>query len=258
MTDFELTKVKSPILHIPTVLGAVVLTYNLPGVDSGLKLNGDVISDIFFGDIRTWNDPKIQALNPDKKLPNLPLLVVHRTDGSGTTYVFTDYLSKVSRRWKTKVGTGKAVSWPTGSGSKGNEGVSAKVKQLIGAIGYVELSYAIENRLAYANIKNKSANYVAPSIDSVSLAADTSIPNDYRVSITDSSGVNAYPISAFTYLLVYREQRDGNSGEALVSFLRWAMNDGQKMVSELHYAPLPTSLVQRLQKTIQEIQVVQK
>ncbi len=256
MSDYELTSVKEPILHIPATLGGVILAYNAPEVGEGLKLTGPVIADIFRGEITKWNDPKIAALNPDKKLPNADIVVAHRSDGSGTSYVFTDYLSKVSNGWKVKVGTGKSVSWPVGLGGKGNEGVTGLIKQTPGSMGYIELGYALQNKISFANVQNKAGAFVTPSIESVSAAAaGAQIPSDYRVSITNADGKEAYPISSFTYLLVYKKQSDVAKGKALVDFLKWAIHDGQKMAPGLFYSPLPTSLITRLEQTISQITV---
>ncbi len=255
MSDFEETSLSQPILHIPTVLGAVVLAYNQPAAGAGLKLSGAVIADIFLEHITKWNDPRIVALNPDKTLPDQPIVVAHRSDGSGTSYVFTDYLSKVSREWKAKIGTGKSVSWPTGLGGKGNEGVTGVIQQTPGALGFIELGYALQNKISFASVQNKSGNFITPSIDSTSAAADgVKIPVDYRVSLTDAAGQNAYPISSLTYLLVYKKQQDAAKGKALVNFIKWALHEGQKTAPSLYYAPLPQSLVDRLDKTVEQIQ----
>ena len=254
LSDYEMTNLKAPIVHIPTVLGGVVLAYNNPEIGGALKLSGSVIADIFMGTVKKWNDPKIAALNPVITLPNSAILVVHRSDGSGTTYVFTDYLTKVSRAWKMKVGTNKSVSWPVGLGAKGNEGVTGLVKEMPGSIGYIELGYAMQNKIPVASLQNKSGNFVAPSIESISAAAaGTSMPADYRVSLTDPSGVQAYPISSFTYLLIYKNQADPMKGKALTDFLKWAIHDGQKMAAPLYYSPLPASVIGKLDKTILEI-----
>ncbi len=256
MSDYELTLVKEPSVHIPTVLGAVVVSYNLPEAGTDLKLTGPVIADIFLGNITKWNDPKIAAVNSGKSLPDTPIVVAHRSDGSGTSYVFTDYLSKISHTWKGKVGTGKSVSWPAGLGGKGNEGVTGLIKQTPGSIGYIELGYALQNKLPYASVQNKAGNFVEPSIDSVSAAAaGVKIPDDYRVSITDSDGKDAYPISSFTYLLIYKKQGDALKGKALVDFLKWEMNSGQKMAPGLFYSPLPESVASKVNQTISQITV---
>jgi len=256
MSDYEMTLVKAPLVHIPTVLGAVVLAYNLPEIGEDLKLTGENVADIFLGNITKWNDPKIAAVNPGKNLPDTVIVVAHRSDGSGTSYVFTDYLSKVSHTWKGKVGTGKSVNWPAGLGGKGNEGVTGLIKQTPGSIGYIELGYALQNKIPFASVKNKSGDFIKPSIESVSAAAaGVKLPEDYRVSITDADGKDAYPISAFTYLLVYKKQADAVKGKALVDFLKWAMHEGQKAAPALYYSPLPEAVGSRVDQTIAQISV---
>jgi phosphate transport system substrate-binding protein len=257
MSDAELAKAKGgAILHVPTAMGAVVITYNLPEVPQPLKLTGEVIAAIYQGQITRWNDARIAALNPGANLPATDILVVHRSDGSGTSYVFTDYLAAVSPAWAAKPGKGKEVQWPTGLGAKGNEGVAGQVKQSPGAIGYTELAYAKQNKLATALLRNAAGQYVAPSIASVTAAAAgaaASFPagTDYRVSIVNAAGAGAYPISSFTWILVYQKQADAEKGKKLVAFLRWALSDGQALEAPLDYAPLPDAmrgaLVQRLQ-----------
>ncbi len=253
------------ILHIPETLGAVVVVYNLPGVEEKLRLSGDVIADIYLGRITRWNDPRIAELNPGVELPDEQIVVVHRSDGSGTTFVFSDYLSAVSQDWEREVGRGKSLSWPLGLGGKGNEGVSGLVKQNPYSIGYVELAYAVQNRLSYALIKNRAGRFVEPSIESVSAAAAgaaSSLPRGDEswegVSIVNAPGEDAYPISSFSYLLVYRELSviPGMSeakARALVDFLWWAVHDGQKYAPELHYAPLPEEVVRLNEETIKLI-----
>lgn len=254
MTDEQLAKATSPVLHIPTVLGAVVLTYNLPETGAGLQLPADVIADIFLGKITQWNDKRISDANPKLKLPATAVLVAHRSDGSGTSNIFTDYLSKISPEWKSRVGTGTAVNWPAGLGGKGNEGVTGLIKQTPGAIGYVELIYAANNKLPVAVLKNKAGSWVVPSPKSVTAAADSAIksmPDDFRVSITDAAGKDAYPISGFTYLLVSKDMKAmGAKGKAMVKFLKWSMQDGQKNAEPLDYAPLPKSLVKKVEAKI--------
>ena len=246
MTDEQLAAAKGgPIMHVPTVMGAVVLTYNVEGVKTGLKLTPDVIADIFTGRIVKWNDGAIAKANPGVELPPRDIVVVHRSDGSGTSYIFTDYLSKVSANWRDKVGRGTAVSWPVGLGGKGNEGVTGLVKQTPFSIGYVELIYALSNDLPYASVKNKSGEFVKPSLESVTAAAAgvaADMPEDFRVSITDAPGPAAYPISGMTWLLVYEKQKDAEKGQKLVGFLNWMLGDGQKQASDLHYAPLPPAV----------------
>jgi phosphate transport system substrate-binding protein len=253
MSDQNLAKAPGKILHIPTVAGADVVTYNLPG-QPRLRLDGPAIADIFLGKITEWNDPRIMALNPGTTLPASDIVVVHRSDGSGTTYIFTDFLSKISPEWKNKVGQSTAVKWPTGLGAKGNEGVTGQVKQMPGAIGYIELVYAIQNDMPFADVKNAAGNYIAPSIKSVTAALDTAeIPEDFRFSMVNPPGAEAYPIAGATWLLVYETQQDKEKKEKLVEFLKWAMNDGEKMAPELHYAPLPASLIERVRAEINQI-----
>jgi len=253
MSDDNLTKAPGKILHIPTVAGAVVMTYNLPG-NPALKLDGETIADIFLGKIKKWNDPKIAALNPGAKLPENEIVVVHRSDGSGTTFIFTDYLSKVSAEWKQKAGNNTSVNWPTGIGGKGNEGVSGQVKQTPGAIGYVELIYAIQNKMPYAEVKNAAGQFVKASIESVTAALGTAnIPDDFRFSMTNAPGESAYPIAGATWLLVYEQQKDAAKGKKLIEFLKWAMTKGEGMAKDLNYAPLPNEVQQRVLQRIDEI-----
>jgi phosphate transport system substrate-binding protein len=254
MKDEALAQVKGKLLHIPTTLGAVVITYNLPNALSHLKLGPEAIAGIFIGEITRWNDPRIAALNPGLKLPDTPIGVVHRSDGSGTTSVFTDYLSKVSPAWAQKVGSGTSVSWPIGLGAKGNEGVTGQVKSTPGSVGYVELVYAKQNGLPYASVRNSSGSFVEPALEGVSAAAaSVKVPADFRVSITDAPGDKAYPISAFTWILIYQDQKDAAKGTALVDFLWWAIHDGQKLGGALGYAPLPAELVGRIEATLQTV-----
>lgn len=262
MSDEMLAEAKAKrgtdVLHIPMVMGAVVATYNLPNVGTDLKLTPDALAGIFLGEITRWNDPKIAAHNPDKNLPNRPIIVIHRSDGSGTTFIFVDYLSKVSETWRTKVGKGTSVNWPLGLGGKGNEGVAGLVKQTQGSIGYVELAYAVKNNLPYAMIQNKAGQFVKPTIESVTAAAAneaTSMPADLRVSITNAGGKDSYPISGFTWLLVYQQQRDPQKGKALVEFLRWAMKEGQQYAGDLLYAPLPKEVIALCERKIASISV---
>lgn len=255
MTEEQLKKAQGPVLHIPTVLGAVVVTYNLPAAGPGLKLSGDIIADIFLGKITSWADPRIAKLNPGKTLTG-DVMVVHRSDGSGTTNIFTDYLGKVSPEWKTKAGVGQAVSWPVGLGGKGNEGVAGLIKQTPGTIGYVELIYAKSNNLPYASVQNKAGQFIEPTMDSVSAAADgflKDMPADYRLSITNAEGKKSYPLSAFTYLLVWKSMPDAK-GEKIVKFLKWATTEGQKMAANLHYAPLPKAMLKKVEATIGSIE----
>ena len=253
MSDDNLSKAPGKILHIPTVAGAVVMTYNLEG-NSALKLDGETIADVFLGKIKKWNDPKIAALNSGVKLPDKEIIVVHRSDGSGTTFIFTDYMSKVSPEWKEKAGNNTSVNWPTGIGGKGNEGVAGQVKQTPGAIGYVELIFAIQNKMSYAEIKNSAGEFVKPTIESVTAAlATANVPDDFRFSMTNPSGKDAYPIAGATWLLVYEKQKDAAKGKKLVEFLKWAAKDGEKMAKDLDYAPLPEALQARVLKRIEEI-----
>jgi phosphate transport system substrate-binding protein len=260
MSEDEMKAVKdkqgTDILHTPTVMGAVVVTYNLKAAGAGLKLTPEVLSDIFLGKITKWNDSKISKINSGKKLPNEPIIVTHRSDGSGTTNIFTDYLSKVSKEWKDKVGTGKSVNWPVGLGGKGNEGVAGLVKQTEGAIGYVELAYAVQNKLEYASLKNKAGNFIVPSFESVSAAAEgasKNMPADLRVSLTNADGKNSYPISGFTWLLVYKNMKNQQKMDALKTFLKWALTDGESYAKDLYYAPLPKEVVKLCQKKVDQI-----
>jgi phosphate transport system substrate-binding protein len=250
------TKQGSEVLHIPTVMGAVVVVYNVPEIGAGLRLTPGVLAGIFLGEIVKWNDPKLVAVNPNKTLPDMAIIVARRSDGSGTTNIFTDYLAKVSKTWEEKVGKGTAVNWPVGMGGKGNEGVTGVVKQAPGSIGYVELAYAVKNRLEYAKIQNRAGNFVEPSFKAVSSAAAgaaKNMPKDLRVMITDTDGKDAYPISAFTWLLVYQDMKDKEKARALVGFLRWAITEGQQYAEELYYAPLPKEVVSICDKKIGSI-----
>ena len=248
MSDDEMSKAKGgAILHIPTVLGADVITYNLPGVTTALKLTPAVIADIFMGRVKKWNDSRIASLNSGVSLPNQDILVVHRSDGSGTTYIFTDYLSTAVPAWKTSVGKGKEVKWPVGLGAKGNEGVAGQVKQTPGSVGYVELAYATQNKLPIAAVRNKAGQFVAASVPAVTAAAAgaaKALPanTDYRISIVDAPGADSYPISSFTWILVYQKQRDAVKGKKLVDFLNWALTEGEKSAVTLDYAPLPAEM----------------
>jgi phosphate transport system substrate-binding protein len=253
MSDDNLAKAPGKIFHIPTVAGADVVTYNLPG-NPKLKLDADTVAGIFLGQIKKWNDPKLTALNPDAKLPDQEILVVHRSDGSGTTYIWTDYLSKISPEWKTKVGTNTSVNWPTGVGGKGNEGVAGQIKQTPGALGYIELIYAIQNKMPYADVKNSAGQFVTPTLGSITAALATAdIPDDFRFSITNAPGKDAYPICGATWLLVYQQQKDPAKGKKLVEFLKWSMTKGEAMAEKLDYAPLPDKVQERVLKRIDEI-----
>ena len=251
MTDEELKSAKTPIRHIPTVLGAVAVAYNVSGVPAGLNLDGETLAKIFLGTISKWNDAAITKLNPKFKLPASDILVVRRSDGSGTTAVFTEYLGAVSPDWKTKVGVGKNVNWPSGIGAKGNEGVTAMITQTDGAIGYAELAYAINSKTTTASIKNAKGEFVAPSVASITSAASSvkKFDGDLRMSIINADQKGAYPISSFTYILLPEDKASVPLKE-LRTFLGWALKDGQKFASELHYAPLPTKMSEALLKTL--------
>ena len=256
MSDADLKSAPGEIVHIPTVLGAVVITYNLEGMKQPLRFSPEVIADIFLGKIKKWNDPKIAADNAGVTLPANDITVVHRSDGSGTSAVFTDYLSKVSAEWKEKVGAGVSPSWPTGIGGKGNEGVTGQVKNTPNTIGYVELAYAAKNKLPAAHIKNAAGSFVEPSIDAVTAAAAASVanmPDDLRISITNAAGAQAYPISSYTYILVYKNQKDAGKGKAIVDFLWWGIHDGERFAKELLYAPLPPDVVKKAETKINSV-----
>jgi len=256
LSDQEMRDMPSPVVHLPMVAGAVVIAYNLPGVQKGLKLSGDAVADVFLGGITRWNDRRITSLNPGAKLPNLPIAVAHRSDGSGTSYIFTSYLSAVSKEWASKVGTGKSVNWPAGIGGKGNDGVAGVVKQTPGAIGYVELAYATQNRLPYAYVRNRGGKFIEPTIATTTAAAAGSVKamqKDVRVSIVNAAGSDAYPIAGFTYILVYQRQSNAGKGRALTAFLRWAVRDGQKYAASLLYAPLPNQVVSVDERNINSI-----
>jgi phosphate transport system substrate-binding protein len=233
------------------------LSYNIPGVDKSIKMTPEIVTDIYLGNIKKWNDEKITKINPGVKFPDLFITAVYRSDGSGTTAVFTDYLAKVSAAWKTKVGQGKSVKWPVGLGGKGNEGVSGVVKQTPGGVGYIEQVYAVTNKLPMADLQNAAGKFVTPSLESVSAAAEGALktmPEDFRVSITNAPGAKSYPISAFTYLLVYKKM-PAQTGKDFVSFLKWSMSQGQTYAKNLAYAPLPKSLLQKVERKISQIEV---
>jgi phosphate transport system substrate-binding protein len=259
MTQDQLLAAPGKIHHFPTVLGAVVPVYNLQGV-SDLKFSGTVLANIFLGTITKWNDGEIAKLNPGVNLPATDITVVHRSDGSGTSYIWTDYLAKVSPDWKKRVGNANSVNWPAGVGAKGNEGVSGQVSQTPGSIGYVELIYALQNKISYGSVQNTNGKFVKASVDAVTAAATAAaakMPADFRVSITNAPGDDVYPISSFTWLLLYQEPPDGDKAKskAMVEFLKWALNDGQKFASDLGYAPLPRSVVEMEMKTLAQIKV---
>lgn len=256
MSDADMKAAPGELLHIPTVLGAVVVTYNVASIAQPLHFSAEVVADIFLGKIKKWDDQRIKQDNPGVDLPAADITVVHRAEASGTTYVFTDYLSKVSPEWKTNVGTDKSPKWPVGQGGKGNEGVTGQIKQQPNTIGYVELAYAVQNKLPAALIKNGAGKYVAPSIDAVTAAAASAsaeTPEDLRVSITNSAGENAYPISSYTYILAYKDQKNADKGKALVDFLWWGIHDGEQFAKDLQYAPLPAEIVKRAEAKINSI-----
>ena len=256
MSDADLKAAPGELLHIPTVLGAVVVTYNVASITQPLHLSPEALADIFLGKIKKWDDAHIKQDNPGVNLPAADITVVHRADGSGTSYVFTDYLAKVSAEWKDKVGTDKSPKWPVGQGGKGNEGVTGQIKQQPNTIGYVELAYAVQNNLPAALIKNAGGKFMAPSIDAVTAAAASAsaqTPDDLRVSITNSSGADAYPISSYTYILAYKDQKNAEKGKALVDFLWWGIHDGEQFAKDLQYAPLPAEIVKRAEAKISSI-----
>lgn len=255
MTDEQLKEAKFKILHIPTVLGAVVPAYNVPGVSAELKFTPEALAGIFLGKISNWNDAAIANANPGVKLPNQNIIVVHRSDGSGTTFIFTDYLSKVSKEWESAVGKGTSVKWPVGLGGKGNEGVAGQVRQLQGSIGYIELIYALQNKITYGLVRNAAGNFVKASLDGVTEAAASvkTMPADFRVSITNAPGRTAYPISSFTWLLIPEQSKDPKKGKILSDFLNWMVTDGQKMTYSLSYAPLPNSVAEKVKVAIKQV-----
>jgi phosphate transport system substrate-binding protein len=259
MTDEQLKeaegKLKTKVLNIPTVLGAVVPVYNIPGVTGEVKFTGEVLAGIFLGRITNWNDQAIASLNPDLKFPNQEIVVVHRSDGSGTTFIWTDYLSKVSPDWKSQVGSGTSVKWPKGMGGKGNEGVSSSVRLLPGSLGYVELIYAVQNKIPYASVRNASGAFLKASLDGVTAAAASApkMPPDFRVSITNPPGKDAYAISSFTWLLIPVQSKDAAKGKILADFLNWMVSDGQKMTAALDYAPLPDNVAAKVKDTIKQV-----
>jgi len=259
MTDEQLKAAQdkrgTPILHIPTVLGAVVPAYNLPDVKTEIKFSGELLADIFLGKVTKWSDPAFAKDNPGVKFPDKPIVVVHRADGSGTTYIFSDYLSKVSQEWKDKVGKGTALQWPTGLGQQGNEAVANMVRQMDGGIGYVELIYALQNSIAFGPVKNAAGKYVKASLESTTAAAASvkEMPDDFRVSITNAPGEKAYPIASFTWLLVPAKWNDSTKVKAMVDYLNWMIDSGEKMTESLYYAPLPKSVAAKVKAKIKEI-----
>jgi phosphate transport system substrate-binding protein len=255
MTDEQLKEAKAKILHVPTVLGAVVPAYNVPGISGEVKFTPEALAGIFMGKISKWNDPAIAQANPGVKFPDSSIIVVHRSDGSGTTYIFTDYLSKVSKEWESSVGKGASPKWPVGLGGKGNEGVAGQIRQLQGSIGYVELIYAVENKITYGSVKNAASNFVKASLEGVTEAAASvkSMPADFRVSITNAPGKTAYPISSFTWLLIPEQSKDPKKGKILSDFLNWMVTDGQKMTTQLSYAPLPENVAEKVKAAIKQV-----
>ena len=255
MTDKQLQDAKGKILNIPTVLGAVVPAYNIPGVSGEVKFTPEVLAGIFMGKISRWNDKAITSVNPDINFPDKEIIVVHRSDGSGTSFIWTDYLCKVSADWKAQVGADTSVKWPVGMGGKGNEGVSGLVRQLSGSIGYVELIYAVQQKIPYGVVRNSSGNFVKGSLESVTAAAASApkMPADFRVSITNAPGKEAYPISSFTWLLIPTPSKDANKGKILHDFLGWMVTDGQQMTSALTYAPLPDNVVAKVKEAIRQV-----
>jgi phosphate transport system substrate-binding protein len=255
MSDAQLAEAKFKIFHIPTVLGAVVPAYNVPGVSGEVKFTPEVLAGIFLGRITNWNDGAIAKANPGVKFPSQDIVVVHRSDGSGTTYIFTDYLSKVSGDWRDSVGKGTSVKWPIGLGGKGNEGVAGLVRQMPGAIGYVELIYAVQNNISYGSVKNAAGEFVKATLESTTAAAGSvkTMPADFRVSITNPPGKDAYPIASFTWLLIPEKAKDANRGKIIADFLNWMLDEGQKMTTALTYAPLPTSVAEKVRATVQQV-----
>ena len=255
MSDEQLAQSKTKILHIPTVMGAVVPAYNVPGISGEIKFTPEALAGIFLGKITNWNDPALAKVNPGVNFPNQPIIVIYRSDGSGTTFIFTDYLSKISKDWSNTVGKGTSVKWQIGMGGKGNEGVAGQVRQLQGSIGYVELIYAVQNQIAYGSVRNAAGNFVKATLDGVTEAAASSqkMPADFRVSITNAPGKTAYPISSFTWLLIPTPAKDPKKGKIIADFLDWMVTDGQKMTSQLSYAPLPESVAEKVKAAIKQI-----
>ena len=255
MTDEQLSQAKVKILHVPTVLGAVVPAYNVSGLSGELRFSPQTIANICLGKITNWNDKAIAADNPGVKLPDRTIIVVHRSDGSGTNYIFTDYLSKISDEWKNSVGKGTSVKWPVGLGAKGNEGVAGMIRQMDGSFGYVELIYAVQNKIPYAAIRNAAGNWLKASLDGATQAAATvkTMPADFRVSITNAPGKDAYPIASFTWLLIPVQSKDQARGKIIVDFLNWMLDNGEKMTSDLAYAPLPDNVASKVRDAIKQV-----
>jgi phosphate transport system substrate-binding protein len=256
MTDEQLNQASFKLVHIPTVLGSVVPAYNLPEVSGEMRFTPEVLAGIFLGKITSWNDPQLVKDNKDLNLPNKPIVVVHRSDGSGTTFIFTDYLSKVNPEWKAKVGKNTSVSWPAGVGAKGNEGVAGMIRQMDGSIGYVELIYALQNKISFGSVRNPAGEFVKASLESTTAAASSvkTMPADFRVSITNAPGKDAYPISSFTWLLVPAKSKDPQKGKILHDFLGWMLDQGESMVSQLNYAPLPENVATKVRATVNQVQ----
>jgi phosphate transport system substrate-binding protein len=255
MTDKQLADVKTKILNIPTVLGADVPAYNIPGVTGEVKFTPEALAGIFLGKISKWNDKAITSVNPGVNFPDKDIVVVHRSDGSGTTFIWTDYLSKISPEWKSQVGSDTSVKWPVGLGQKGNEGVAGSLRQMAGSIGYVELIYAVQNNIPYGSVRNSAGVFVKASLESVTAAAASApkMPADFRVSITNAPGKDAYPISSFTWLLIPAQSKDAAKGKMLADFLNWMVSDGQKMTSSLSYAPLPDNVAAKVREAIKQV-----
>ncbi len=255
MSDEQLAQAKTKILHVPTVLGAVVPAYNVPGVNAEIKFTPQALAGIFLGKITSWNDSALTSANPGVSLPNQPIIVIHRADGSGTTFIWTDYLSKVSPEWQSQVGKNTSVKWPVGLAGKGNEGVAGMIRQMQGSIGYIELIYAVQNKIPYGSVQNSAGAFVKASLDGVTAAAASvkSMPADFRVSITNAPGKDAYPISSFTWLLIPVQSKDAAKGKILADFLTWMVDDGQKMTASLTYAPLPESVASKVKAEIKQV-----
>jgi phosphate transport system substrate-binding protein len=256
MTDQQLAEAKTKILHVPTVLGAVVPAYNVSGVSGEIKFTPDALAGIFLGKITNWNDKAITAANPGVNFPkDEPIVVIHRSDGSGTTFIFTDYLSKVSSDWQSQAGKNTSVKWPVGLGGKGNEGVAGMIRQMQGSIGYIELIYAVQNKITYGTVKNAAGEFVKADLNSVTAAAASikNMPADFRVSITNAPGKDAYPISSFTWLLIPAQSKDAAKGKIIADFLNWMVDDGQKMTADLSYAPLPESVATKVKAEIKQV-----
>ena len=255
LDDTKVKQMPMPILQLPTVLGAVVPAYNISGVTAELKFTPQILAGIYLGSITSWNDKAIAAANSGVNLPDKNIVVIHRSDGSGTTFVWTDYLSKVSPDWKSKVGSNTSVSWPVGLGAKGNEGVAGMIRQMDGSIGYVELIYALQNKITFGSVKNSSGTFIKASLESTTAAAASAkmAPNDFRVSITNASGKEAYPISSFTYLLIPKQWKDNGKQKVFLDFLNWMLSDGQSMTTQLNYAPLPATVKEKELLALKEI-----